>query len=722
MPTNQAADTATTHKLIMRNLTRKKPFKQLASKKKLSYCQHRALLGQEYVERANQNEHKGRYLTAAKYWHKAFVLNNPLAQQKFQRLTDANAIVEKVQAISDPMNFFNKGIKFLLGLGGILDTQQAFDHFSHGAKNGHAPSMYFLAQLYFQGIGVSQDENTAIYWLEQAALKNYTPAQTQFSGFTADNDEYRSIYWLSNATSQADTDAYYYLAKEYQKSKDPKKHNKVVSYLEYAATHGNTKAQYHLSERLQEQGNYEQAKQHLTDAAKRGFNKAQLMLGSNYLTGANSYQCDINKAIFWLEKAAKHNMALAYYNLGECYRMSGPQNNISKAFTYYRQGAHRDEPNAQYELAECYRFGRGVDKDLGQAARFYRKACEYTDGKFPNISQSLNNPIWNYHKAMTTRKLDECIKLLKEKPILWDEFLAFEGKQVYLADPSYLNFLERLMNKMEQAKEYSYAQVPLYLTYHDLLSCEVSEEKLKNYHTKKYSIKNSFSWCDVDAHHLEQVMFSLIDDWYETKEHNNIVDDIKALLHHTASINKSLSCHLRFQCAIILISSMCGPDYSITFSDEYVSQDILYALLGLSQVTMSAQQINQFLGEPVVKKKSNFAALSIHNNEHALRLLSVIKETVDNIAFWRDELNPPGIDKLRALLKSIEGDNAKIQSLMQQTSELSLEKLEKHNGSAPWNKIESKSARKLYRLILEEDLAGIELIANNKEASLIPTA
>jgi TPR repeat protein len=51
-----------------------------------------------------------------------------------------------------------------------------------------------------------------------------------------------------------------------------------------------------------------------------------------------------------------------------------------KAVEQYSAGCERDDWNSCYKLADAYARGRGVQKNLGSAARLYHKVCDHPEG------------------------------------------------------------------------------------------------------------------------------------------------------------------------------------------------------------------------------------------------------------------------------------------------------------------------------------------------------
>ena len=64
---------------------------------------------------------------------------------------------------------------------------------------------------------------------------------------------------------------------------------------------------------------------------------------------------------------AEAGQALAQFNLGEYYAKNAEHTN---AVLWYRKAAEQGSPKAQAALAACYANGRGVERDLAEAARW----------------------------------------------------------------------------------------------------------------------------------------------------------------------------------------------------------------------------------------------------------------------------------------------------------------------------------------------------------------
>ena len=65
------------------------------------------------------------------------------------------------------------------------------------------------------------------------------------------------------------------------------------------------------------------------------------------------------------------------YKLGQRYRYGdGVEKDLEQAAYWYRKAAEQGNAKAQFSLGVCYRYGYGVEKDSEQAVYWYRKAAE----------------------------------------------------------------------------------------------------------------------------------------------------------------------------------------------------------------------------------------------------------------------------------------------------------------------------------------------------------
>ena len=68
---------------------------------------------------------------------------------------------------------------------------------------------------------------------------------------------------------------------------------------------------------------------------------------------------------------------LAEYKLGLCYEYGeGVEKDMSEAVKWYRKSAEQGYAQAQCNLGDCYYRGEGVRQDQKEAAKWYRKSAK----------------------------------------------------------------------------------------------------------------------------------------------------------------------------------------------------------------------------------------------------------------------------------------------------------------------------------------------------------
>lgn len=178
-------------------------------------------------------------------------------------------------------------------------------------------------------------------------------------------------------------------------------------YLELA-NHGNAHAQFHIGTVLEKGGNDEEATRWYLESAQRGFWKSQEHLAYVYRTGTCGVKKDYSKAMQWYLKAAAQGSSTANLAVGHFYEYGyGVERNVSEAIMWYKKAAQFDLLNAIYALTsllcECgeyeealkwlmeaakedtnlcsmvgvyYEKGRGVEKNIDEAMRWYKKGAQ----------------------------------------------------------------------------------------------------------------------------------------------------------------------------------------------------------------------------------------------------------------------------------------------------------------------------------------------------------
>jgi len=250
---------------------------------------------------------------------------------------------------------YNIGIKYF-----DKDTEEdytkSFGYFEESAEKGYIESQYYLAHLYYTGNGVPKNNLKAGNWYEKAANQGHIESQyilgTMFETLhivTQDNNDYESAaYWYKKAADQGHSTAQYYLGNMYATGRGVSKNNKTAEY-------------WYLK------------------AANQGHSTAQYNLGKMYRYGkGDEILQDYDETIFWYRQAAKqgHYMSILYLEdlLIDIGRNTSKDD--SNILEWLKKSANSGKHEAQEDLAVRYFNGNGVDKNLDEAKRWFKKASD----------------------------------------------------------------------------------------------------------------------------------------------------------------------------------------------------------------------------------------------------------------------------------------------------------------------------------------------------------
>lgn len=290
----------------------------------------------------------------------------------------------------------------------------AIDHFEQAASQGHADAYYFLGRFYGLGDGISQDFEKAMEYYQKglslgSSKCGYAVGLMFHSGSGRERDP--------ETAETLFKDHYQVLLMEAQ-SGDPVSIHIMGTYFYYgfhvqryifkaiewfikSANMGYSDSQYMLGmiyETLgEDEKQVETAERYYELAAKQDHPYAL------YALGVNALERKVwPKAIFYLEKAAKQNYALAAYTLAYYYH-DQDQKHPLKAFEWFMVAAKQNHTEAEYYVGLYYYLGKGVQKDLDQASNWFERAALKKD----------KNAL--YHLAMILIKRDDRDMVLVRK-------------------------------------------------------------------------------------------------------------------------------------------------------------------------------------------------------------------------------------------------------------------------------------------------------------------
>jgi hypothetical protein len=110
------------------------------------------------------------------------------------------------------------------------------------------------------------------------------------------------------------------------------------------------------------------------------YSNALFLMGTVY--EVKNCGIDLDKAIYWYQKAAENGSKRAHHQLSaNYYNGKGVEQDYKRSFSHELYAAEHDFVPAQVRLGDMYFDGKGVEKDYGKAVYWYQKAGENGDTK-----------------------------------------------------------------------------------------------------------------------------------------------------------------------------------------------------------------------------------------------------------------------------------------------------------------------------------------------------
>jgi TPR repeat protein len=131
---------------------------------------------------------------------------------------------------------------------------QKIDLYRYLSRKGDAWAMYRLGSSYAKGTGIRQDDTEALYWLQQAADRNYPDAYLALGMMYSDGmafppDHPTAFNWFSRSAALNNAEAQYQLGGMYRNGMGVEKNNQqAVTWYRKAAEQGHEGAKIRLKE------------------------------------------------------------------------------------------------------------------------------------------------------------------------------------------------------------------------------------------------------------------------------------------------------------------------------------------------------------------------------------------------------------------------------------------------------------------------------------------
>jgi TPR repeat protein len=148
----------------------------------------------------------------------------------------------------------------------------------------------------------------------------------------------------------------------------------------------------------------------LMQQASGGDPTAQHELGLRYLLG-RGFPADTPKAVYWLAKAAEHDLPMAHYNLGILYMQGvGVAWNPFEAFNHFRAAATDDMPEAEYVMGIMYAENFVVPRNWPLTYKYISRAANQGLEEAKEIKKEL------LKRGLDTTDTKDIVAPGKERP------------------------------------------------------------------------------------------------------------------------------------------------------------------------------------------------------------------------------------------------------------------------------------------------------------------
>ena len=349
----------------------------------------------------------------------------------------------------------NLGDAYYTGEGVTKDYNEAFKWFMQAAQQGNSTGQSWLAIMYRYGLGVTKNEAEAVKWYRKAAdqgsdFGQYYLAEMYENGYGVEKNVTEARRWYQKAADQGYEKAKEKLAgmgsgvsasasevsdwknKAY-KYYDDKQYQEAMPWFRKAADAGDAEAAYFVGA-LYYFGygvaqDYKEAAKWYKQSALGGDAAGQYALGLIYESGRRGVDKNVTEAKLWYQKSADQGHEEAIERLkvlsgtttastsGKTYKEYEKiadefynKKNYTEALKYYKLSAPGNDGGVFNRLGYMYSEGVGVDVDVTEAAKWFRKSAEqgYMIGQYNiglmyelgrGIGKDVNEAIRWYRKA-----------------------------------------------------------------------------------------------------------------------------------------------------------------------------------------------------------------------------------------------------------------------------------------------------------------------------------
>ena len=310
-----------------------------------------------------------------------------------------------------------KGAIFYYGISGIpIDYEVAVKLYTKAAEKGDDDGMWRLARCYQKGKGVEENPQKAFEWFKQSADKNNSNGLCDLGvcyhyGYGVEKNYKRAVELYEKAALDNQKGSLWRLGHCYEYGQGVEKDlEKAFKWYRKSAEQGTAEGQWRLGQCYRYargvQRNIREALFWYKKAAEQGHEKAadvySLLKDSNYeiyIDGCKHLEYKEYKEAYDVFYSISSD-AWGQNGLGICYAKGYyVEQNIDRAAYWFQKAARHGLVIAQFNMGNCFYNGWGVTKDRYLASYWYQKASDngYWGIERYTANELFSWPSWEYH-------------------------------------------------------------------------------------------------------------------------------------------------------------------------------------------------------------------------------------------------------------------------------------------------------------------------------------
>ena len=290
---------------------------------------------------------------------------------------------------------------YFRGIGVPKDPETAVRHLLIAVQSGISEDMVDASLCFANGLGIKADPKTAFDWAEKAAERGSSRGMATLGryyhmGLGVERSDSAAKEWYQKAIDKGDESAYGLMGDQFvMPGVNPRQPREAIKWYQDGIAKGDTYSMFQMAMLLTKDidvvntannaANNTQAASLLRQAADLGSADAMNALGEMYdarqITGGTRQD-----ARTWYQKAADTGLPAGMRNLGELIFEDGAgnvHNNkdddpklLAEAMKWLNQAAAAGDTEAMVDLGTAYQFGVGASQSMSVCATWYRKAAE----------------------------------------------------------------------------------------------------------------------------------------------------------------------------------------------------------------------------------------------------------------------------------------------------------------------------------------------------------